>query len=290
MTDNTPMAFMKSVGFHALIIAILVLFAFSINPKAKDVPQVFELVVSEGNNYAATVAPALGVPEGAKLTVPQPPAPKPQSVPVEPESVPIKPAPAPVPEKAAPPVPKAPTKKAIPDFSKQLVKAAIVAESKTKMQLAKEHAAEEKRAKEEAAERAKQAKQTAKFTPIDSEGIRKGVVGASTTNKTGGATGTALTADEGTARQRYEAMLKSRLKEALERPPGLSDTLSTKVEFHIGASGALFGVRIQKSSGSAEFDRAVLEAFARVSSVGPRPKGEEEVLELDFAMKETDGG
>lgn len=295
MTADTPTAFLKSLGFHALVIVILLLFAYTVSSGVKDVPQVFELVVGDGNNYAATVAPALGMPEGAKITVPVPPAPKrePQPVeprPVEPEPAPIKPAPAPVPEKAAPPVAVTPPKKAAPDFSKQVRKAVIIADSRTKQQLAREHAAEEKRAREEAALRAKQAKQAPKFTPIDSEGIRKGITGGSTENKTGGARGTALTAEEGTARQRYEAMLKRRLQEALERPAGLSDTLVTKVEFHISASGTLFGVRIQKTSGSAEFDRAVLEAFARVGSVGPRPKGEDEVLSLDFAMKEIDGG
>lgn len=292
MTDETPTAFLKSLGFHALVIVLLLLFAYSVSSGVKEVPHVFELVVGDGNNYGATVAPALGVPEGAKLSVPVPPAPKREPEPVEPEPAPIKPAPAPVPvpEKAAPPVPVTPPKKATPDFSKQIRKAVIIADSKTKQQLAKEHTAEERRAKEEAALRAKQAKQTPKFTPIDSEGIRKGVTGGSTENKTGGAGGKALTAEEGSARERYEAMLKRRLEQALERPAGLSDSLVATVEFHISASGALFGVRFLKKSGSAEFDRAVLEAFSRVGSVGPRPKGEDEVLSLDFAMKEIEGG
>ena len=287
MTDRTPVAFVISLTFHALVVAILLLFAYAMNERVKEVPKIFELVAGRGNNFEATVAPALGEPGGAKLTVPVPAAPKPvptpEPEPVAPEPVPAKPAP--VPEKTAPPVPPAPAKK-LPDLSSQMKKRVVIAESKAKQQLAKEHADEAKRLAKEAADRAK----APKYTPIDSEGIREGVVGGSTANKTGGAGGKALTAEEGAALDRYFSMLKRHLLEALDRPAGLSDTLVATVEFHISGGGMLTGVRIKQTSGSAEFDRAVLEAFARVGSVGPRPDGKSEVLSLDFKMKELDGG
>lgn len=291
MPDRTPAAFMISLTLHALVVAILMLFAYAVNQRVKEAPKIFELVAGPGNNYNATVAPALGEPGGLKLTVPVPPAPKP-----EPEPVPVIPEPAPVaevpPPKPVPVVPKAPPEKPVappkktPDFAAQINHKVIVAESKAKLQIAKERQAEAKRLAKEQADRAKQAK----YTPIDAEGIRSGVVGGSTENKTGGAGGKALTAEEGAALDRYFSLLKRRLQEALDRPTGLSDTLVATVEFRISGGGALTGVRIKRSSGSAEFDRAVLAAFAAVGSIGPRPDGKSEVLELDFKMRELDGG
>jgi TonB family protein len=287
MTERTPAALVMSLALHALVVAMLLLFAYAMNERVKEAPKIFELVVGPGNNYNATVAAALGVPGGVQMTVPVPPPPKPEPTPVMPEAPPLQPAP--LPEKAAPPVQAAPAAKKTPDFAKQIRAQVIKADSKAKQQLAREHADEAKRLAKEEADRAKQAK-SAKFTPIDSEGIRQGVVGASTDNKIGGAGGKALTAEEGSAIERFEAMLKLRLQQALERPPGLSDNLVATVEFRISAGGALSGVRIKQTSGSAEFDRAVVEAFARVGSVGPRPKGEPELLALDFKMKEVEGG
>jgi TonB family protein len=63
--------------------------------------------------------------------------------------------------------------------------------------------------------------------------------------------------------------------------------LITSVQFRVEAEGTLSGVRIVKSSGSREFDDAVRTAIRRVSgSIGPRPDGKSEVVELDFRAKE----
>ena len=56
----------------------------------------------------------------------------------------------------------------------------------------------------------------------------------------------------------------------------------------MAADGTLSGARIKRSSGSDEFDQAVLEAIARVRSIGPRPDGKSEVVKLDFRMREED--
>jgi colicin import membrane protein len=63
--------------------------------------------------------------------------------------------------------------------------------------------------------------------------------------------------------------------------------LSAEAEFTLAANGVLTGVRIVRSSGNADFDASVLEAFARVRSIGPRPDSKTGTHRLTFRMKEV---
>jgi colicin import membrane protein len=63
-----------------------------------------------------------------------------------------------------------------------------------------------------------------------------------------------------------------------------------RVEFFVGADGSISRVRISRSSGSAEFDRSVLEAFSRTRTIGARPDKKGEAVELEFKMREEDSG
>ena len=119
---------------------------------------------------------------------------------------------------------------------------------------------------------------------VDASGIKKGVTGGTGAGSKG-AGGTALSAAEGAAMERYESMLIQRLKEAHEKPGGLSDLLTADVQFTMAASGSFSSVRIVRSSGNADFDQSVIEAFARVR-MPARPDGKTEVIELTFRMKE----
>jgi colicin import membrane protein len=119
---------------------------------------------------------------------------------------------------------------------------------------------------------------------IDASGIKKGVTGGTGAGSKG-AGGTALSAAEGAAMERYESMLIQRLKEAHEKPGGLSDLLTADVRFTMAANGSFSSVRIVRSSGNADFDQSVIEAFARVR-MPARPDGKTEVIELTFRMKE----
>ena len=60
------------------------------------------------------------------------------------------------------------------------------------------------------------------------------------------------------------------------------------MEFRIAADGTLSSAKIVDSSGSPEFDRSVLEAVARVRSIGPTPNGKSDVWVVTFKMKEED--
>ena len=105
-----------------------------------------------------------------------------------------------------------------------------------------------------------------------------------------GSTPIGVSRNDGDALDLYFSLLKRRLKEALDKPPGLSDTLVAIVEVHIAGNGLLSGARISKSSGSEEFDQAALAAVARVRSIGARPDGKSETLLIPFRMREEDEG
>ena len=201
-----PAAFVTSVVLHGLVVAVLLLAAYSKSFESKPATKIFELVAGEGDNFAATEAPALGSPGGIKLSVPAPPVPRPEPVAPEvtkPEPVPEKPIPTPPvpkpPIPVAPPVPKQepvksptepkPTTSKTKTMAEQMRWEAIRSESKIKTQIARDKAAEKKRLEQEA----KVAKAAAASAPrVDVEGIVKGVQGGSTANKVGGAGGKAL--------------------------------------------------------------------------------------------------
>lgn len=328
MNDRTASGFMLSAALHGLVAALLLFGYFLGDQEAKKLPRVLELVAGEGDNYAATEAPALGSPDSVKVTVPEiagPPVPIP-SMPViaEPEPTPPSPVqPAPVPPAPEPVVERAPEPKKtvttaktteakaapeekIRDFSKDVARISRKRQARLEAKYKAQREAEERRAKEEALKAKRMTKAEfdaqnrretaartaggtgAKVTHIDTEGIAKGVVGGSTRNKTGGAGGKALTREEGDELDAYFAYLKRRLHEALDKPPGLSDTLVAVAEMRIAADGTLSGARIVRSSGSTEFDQASLEAIARVRSIGPRPDGKSETIRLSFKMKEEE--
>jgi len=303
-----PAAFVTSVVLHSLVVAVLLLAAYSKSFESKPATKVFELVAGEGDNFAATEAPALGSPGGIKLSVPSPPVPRPEPVAPEvtkPAPVPEKPVPTPPiptppvpkpPIPVAPPVPKQepvksptepkPTTSKTKTMAEQMRWEAIRSESKIKTQIARDKAAEKKRLEQEA----KVAKAAAASAPrVDVEGIVKGVQGGSTANKEGGAGGKALVRSDGPVMEAYFGMLRDRLLKALDKPPGLSDTLVAEAEFRIGADGSIRGAKIISPSGSVEFDRAVLEAYSRVR-MPARPDGKSTVQTARFRTKDLDGG
>jgi colicin import membrane protein len=312
VTPRSPGAFLLSTTFHLLVIGGVCLFTLDSCERRDERPKILELVAGEGDNFGATEAPALGTPNGLKVDVPaiplrqpdpEPPAPQPTPPPPEPKTVtpppeppsPPTPPPTPTPPKPAPVAKKAPD--AAPNFKKQILRKVWAADAKAKKDIAKERAEEQKRLKKEEADRQQRekakiasAKGTAGSVPrIDAAGIAKGVVGGSSSNKTGGAGGKALTRDEGAIVDAYYALLVQKVKGALDKPPGVSDELSVTVVFHISASGAISSVRVSHSSGSEEWDRAVVRAFSRVR-MPDHPLKHGEDAELEFRTKDAGQG
>lgn len=304
MTARTANAFMLSATLHALFAAVMLYTAYALKNEIIDQSKVFELVAGEGDNWAATEAPALGTP-GGDVEFKLPPGrafiPPPIIEPYTPPAPdPVVPAPV---EAVAPPKeePKpAPKTETLPNFEKTIKRKMAAVAYKQKAQRDKEAkeaakaAALAQKNAEIAARKAELLAQqsggggTSKLTKIDAEGIAKGVLGGSTMNKTGGAGGKALSREEQDLLGTYIALLKQHLREVHEKPTGLSDQLAAKAEFYVGADGAISKASIVQSSGNAEFDQTVLTAIRNVRTIGSRPDGQGGFLTVRFRMKDED--
>ncbi|MES2694190.1 MAG: cell envelope integrity protein TolA [Verrucomicrobiota bacterium] len=308
MAAVSSSAWAKSITLHGAIVGIMLLLAYASALNVEKPPKIMELVAGAGDDFGAKEAPAFGSESSVKLNVPMPPA---MPIPAPPTPVPTPPRivePAPV-TPPAPPVkketPKAEPKKeeTVPDFAKDIKKKVVRAEAKAKADVAKLRKKEEverkkqeqiskaefdkQKAKKIAANNSKTAPTSTKYKPVDlPKGVSGGVSGGSV-NSQKGAQGTALTREMGTAMEEYYAELFLRLRRAYDEdpPPGLSDTLKATIEVRSNADGSLSQARIAVSSGSPEFDQAVLSAVKRVR-MGPRPDKKGETMSVVFSMKE----
>lgn len=308
MSASSPRAFFFSATLHGLIAALVLFLTWSANRQIRDVTPIVQLVAGDGNNYMATEAPALGTPEGAlDIAAPKLPAPEPaRPEPLQPAPEPVQLTPAPPPVQKAPEKAPTQTSAVLKEIQRKISREKLKAQREVAKQRADEArrlAAEEKKkqaqmtkAEFDAKNKGKSApspsspkSSTTKVTKIDAAGIAKGVVGGSAKNKTGGAGGKALVADEGSALDRYFSYLKQQMRAAFEPPPGLSDSLRAVIEFRSHADGTISNMRIERSSGSSEFDRAVLDALRKVS-LPARPDRKSEDVQFTFSMREEDGG
>ncbi|MFZ9839767.1 MAG: energy transducer TonB [Opitutaceae bacterium] len=329
MTDSSSRGFLQSLALHAAAVALALGLGFVAANREPEVSRIIELVAGEGDNYAATEAPALGVEGGVKLSVPAAAAPRPEPPALlrppepEPEVAPVAPAPVavppPVPAAKAPPTPAPPPEKApsaagneaVPNFKRKIQYEIVRGDAKAKLQLRREREAEQKRQAEERKRAAEDAKRmtkeefdraqrakggAAKGAPpkvarVDGEGIAKGVVGGSTANRKGGAGGKALTSSGEGVLDSYYAYFKRELRTAFEPPPGLSDSLKATLEVRSNPDGSLSNARITVPSGSREFDQAVLAAVRRVRMPArPSEHRAAETFEFVFTLRERDQG
>jgi colicin import membrane protein len=274
MSAQSPGAYGMSVLLHGAVVLLIGFFSYAASSVVQDSPKVLKLVAGVGDNYMATEAPALGSPGGIKLpAAPVTPAARPEPAPIQ----------------AAPPeaAPKAPAKPAATAHAKpvDLVKSLNRVEQRRKDRLEKKYKEEE--AREELLRKQAEAR-AAKAARIDAEGIRDGVIGGSTANKVGGAGGKALTREEASELELYWSELLAKIKENHTPPEGVSDTLVARMEFFVAADGSLSHFRIVSPSGNHEFDRSVIEAGERTRSIGPRPDGRSETVQMTFKMREDE--
>jgi colicin import membrane protein len=272
------------VLLHGAVVVLIGFFSYAASSVVEESPKILELVAGAGDNYRATEAPALGSPGGIKLQAPPaPPAEKPQPAPIQeaPEApAPKAPAAKPTPAKPAATAPAKPV---------DLVKSLNRIESRRKKRMEDKYKKEEEaEAKREEQQRKLAEARAGRVAHIDADGIREGVLGGSTANKVGGAGGKALTREEANELDEYFSLLKSRIKENHTPPEGVSDTLEARLEFFVGADGSLSHFRIVSPSGNHEFDRSVIEACERTRSIGPRPDGRSETVQMTFKMREDD--
>lgn len=311
-------AFWVSVLLHGLTVGLIVLFAVVLRDRPKPEPKVFQVVAGAGDDFAANEAPAGGEAGQAAVgeisfNAPQVPVwTPPPPMPVEPVAPPEPPPAqatrvAPVPVEPAKPVVQQPPAQPAPNFTRQINRTLDREKQKTERELQKQREQAEREAKDrelaskrltheeymktlghKSAPSRRAPAATPSPTPgprLDPNAIRKGVTGAAGAN-TAGAGGTATTASDAAAMDRYFAMLVVRLREAHEQPPGLSDLLNAGVAFTVAANGTISGVRITRGSGNAAFDQSVLDAFARVR-MPARPDGKTDSQNLTFRLREA---
>jgi colicin import membrane protein len=72
MNPRYSHAYLVSCMLHGAVVAAILLLAYLANQAVTDKPKIFELVAGGGDNYAATEAPAIGVPGGIKAVLPAP--------------------------------------------------------------------------------------------------------------------------------------------------------------------------------------------------------------------------
>jgi colicin import membrane protein len=188
MTDSSSRGFLQSLALHAAAAALALGLGFVAANREPEVSRIIELVAGEGDNYAATEAPSLGVVGGVKLSVPaaaaarpeppallRPPEPEPEVAPVALAPVAVPP---PVPAAKAPPTPAPPAEKAekappekasspagneaVPNFKKKIQYEIVRGDAKAKLQLRREREAEQKRQVEERKRQAEEAKRMTK--------------------------------------------------------------------------------------------------------------------------------
>lgn len=265
-TARSPRAFLLAVLLHALLVGTVLLFAWWHQRNRPETPQIFELVAGPGNDYAAITAPAPDpVTPTVKLELPEPPAPKIERVPEPtppPKREPVPPPPAPKVKKAAPKIEKAPEPKP--------------AQPRTTFnQFVKEHGPPKTQAP----------KAPPKISPktIDVDALARRAPAASDAKR--GAGGTALSRPEMDLWEAYRSMIIQRIRRSMESA-GMTDLRSARVEFRVSAMGDISGARIVASSGSAEFDAAVLAAFRSIGRLGPPPTGQAETLVVTIEMRE----
>lgn len=301
MRANSPSAYFASLTIHFVIAMLIVLFSIMVQrtQQNEQPPKIFELVAGPPTDPFAKYAPLKGS-ESVKLEVPKVAAPKvePKVVEPEPEEEDLpeptpKAAVEPPPQPKAKETPKKETPKPKPNEISKEAKQIVNEMNKKRMTtyLNEKKKIDRARAKEEAARKAREAAAAAAKAPkrIDTAGIRNGVEGGKAGQKTGGG-GKALERDDGPAMEIYVAGVLNRLKYAHDevKPQGLGDSLTADVEFVVAANGEISNIRIVRSSGNAEFDASVREAFRRIQWPGPRPDKKTDTWSVTFRMREID--
>jgi colicin import membrane protein len=255
MNAHSPGAFSLSVLLHGMAAAAVFYFAWSSQKTVPPPTSEIELVMGDGDNYAATEAPSS---QGLQMPLIRPlkrlPEPKPEAAEApepKPTAVPINPVPTPANK----------TQMTLKDFLQQNP----TRSSASKTLVPKIN-----------------------IRPIDSKAISSALTESPTNNHLSGAGGKALTQPNPNAIAAYVAMLVQRLRAAHQNPEGVGDRLQTTVTFYLGADGTISGLKIVGPSGNPGFDQSVLAAFEAIGRLPPPPTGFAGQRTLAFKVREDD--
>lgn len=287
--ERYPGAMVASATLHIGILLLLLFSFWWARREREEPPQIFELVAGEGDNYAATEAPANRMPEPAEavsVDIPEPipvvtrapiieRAPEPEPTPVPPQPTP-KPTPKPTPQPAPKPIERAPIIEKAPEPKPEPAKPLITPTSY------KDFVKEQGPPKTPTKAAQPKPIQT---KSINLETVTKGVSGGSTSTSVG-AGGTAMTRAEMDMTDAYVALILQRIRQSMEAA-GVTELNEVRVEFSVSASGTISDPRVLRSSGSASFDRAVITAFRSIRPIGPPPTKRAEAFRVTIRMREA---
>ncbi|AWI09051.1 energy transducer TonB [Ereboglobus luteus] len=274
MHAHSPGSYSISLMIHgAVVLAVLLSTYYLSDVRKKPSSQIIELVAGPGDDYMARQAPALGTPETIN------PVPDLNLSPLEPV---VEPPPQPVvtPAPNTPVIP--PPKKTV--APKTTPKTETPPKRISKAEFDKLNASKNKNLPSQKINKTKSQKKV--VAPKIGQGVAKGVLGG--IGSGAGAGGTALTAAERGQMEAYFALLAQRIRQAQEKPEGLSSELVVRIEFQVYSNGTIGAVKIVRSSGNRAFDDSVLKAIRTVRPIGPRPDGKSGAKVADFRMREED--
>ena len=261
----TPRAAGLSAILHFVVLIILLIAAWWTQRQPAKPEMIFEVVAGEGDNYAATEAPAPTVQTTVKLTLPDPPAvvikpqPKPQPAPPQPKPKPIEVKREPTPVKIEKAIEKPPVK----------------------VEPAPERMSFNEFTKEEGVPQAKPVKQSAP-APVKAKSID---VGSLTSQVTVGAGGTALTASQQDLTALYKNMIRDRVIRSMQEA-GITEPRGVDIQFSVSLDGLVSSPKIMRSSASSSFDRAVIDAFRSIGRIGRPPSNRAEVFRTVINLTE----
>lgn len=318
MNPRAPGAFLLSASFHTLLVGLIVMLNVESCQQTLAPEPILRLVAQARDNSLAGQTPNLGTERGLELDLPSTAtrlnpsaadrgsaAPQPEPEPIEPESQPsqpqlelpaIKPAPAQETKPTPTPVPAARR----PERKQRSVETKIrdnlrAAETKAANDAVRNKADGEKRMTKQDFDRlhlqrrvasASRSGTSTNVPNIDAKGLAEELKGGASANNVHSVRESASTPDGDADVAAYYTLFKRRILAAVDKPAGVRDNLSVTVEVFISATGRLSNAHILESSGSDEFDQAVLAAFSRVSMPEP-PEHRAEPVQMTFRTKDV---
>lgn len=280
MGTRYPGAFTLSAVLHALVLAVILLVGWVLQPKAEEVPFIIEVVAGPAEDPDSREAPSPPSPvppeevRPIQITLPDvpvmperrpepvvtppvvtPPVVTPPVVTPTPRPSPVQPAPVVSPVQPAPP-----ERVSFDEFASQNPTRPTPPRP-TPPQPTPQPA------------RPPRLIDTDQFRNLDRPDAR-------------GAGGEVLSRAEQDRLATYFETLKRSIRSNHRKPAGVSELLSAQVSFHVAANGGLSDARITTSSGSGEFDRSVLEAVRGTTAIGARPDGKGDRVALVIRMRD----
>ncbi len=270
MRASSPGAFALSAAFHAVVIGAIVLFSLWVRKATEINPQMFDLVNPEdieiGDHFEMPGAPSKN--PGVKDTL------------VKFKKSKVKAVKIPTAQEIA-----AAEAKAAAQRAKDTKSTPTSTTASTRNKTTSYAEFQKQNSKQLASNQKVRSSARSSAPGIDAKGIVDDLMqsAAGPRGDDGGTNGTKVMI---AALDAYFNRLITAVKAAHEMPDSVADLLVARVSFYLAADGSISAVKIVKTSGSADYDDSVIDAFHRVRSIGAVPGGKSGTYVINFRMQE----